>query len=166
MDDFDNFDEDDEVEEVAEVEVPDLAEEEPYAPGVGVLQEYDAEADVAAPGPSDVSQAWQDNKFENTMSDHGLEASLQDLNIEYNPADIAGIMRRYEEQNGSYSLTEAQFYEVVDELKGAVGGGKKRKVRKTRRGGKSKKVRKTRKGKKVRKTRKGRKGKKSRKTRK
>jgi len=151
------------MDEIAEVEIP---AEEPYAPEVGFLKEIDSDTDVAAPGSSDVSQAWQDNNIQNMMSNYGLEAALETLNIEYNPADIAGIMRRYEEQNGSYSLTEAQFYEVVDELKGAVGGGKKRKVRKTRRGGKSKKVRKTRKGRKVRKTRKGRKGKKSRKTRK
>jgi hypothetical protein len=150
----------DQIAEVAEVA------EEPYAPGVGFLEEYDADTDVAAPGSSDVSQAWQDNNMQNMMSNHGLEAALHDLNIEYNPADIDGIMRRYEEQNDSYGLTEAQFYEVVDDLTGAVGGGRKRKGRKTRRGGKSRKARKTRRGGKGKKSRKGRKGKKSRKGRK
>ena len=155
MDDFD------------ELEVPDEAVEEPYAPGVGFLEEIDADEDIVAPGTSDVSQVWQDNNLQNMMSNYGLEAALETLNIEYNPADIDGIIRRYLEQNGSYGLTEQQFYEVIDELKGTVGGGRKRKGRKTRRGGKkSRKGRKTRKGRKGRKTRKARKGRKGRKSRK
>ena len=151
------------MDEIAEVEIP---AEEPYAPEVGFLKEIDSDTDVAAPGSSDVSQAWQDNNIQNMMSNYGLEAALETLNIEYNPADIDGIMRRYEEQNGSYGLTEPQFYEVIDELRGANGGGRKRKGRKTRRGGKSKKGRKTKKGRKAKKTRKGRKGRKGKKSRK
>jgi hypothetical protein len=114
----------DEVAEVAEVA------EEPYAPGVGFLEEIDADSDVAAPGSSDVSQAWQDNNTQNIMSNYGLAQAAQDLNIEITENAINDIMRRYEQQNGSYGLTEPQFYEVIDELKGAIGGGRKRKGRK------------------------------------
>jgi hypothetical protein len=161
MDDFDDFN------EIDEIEVPDEAVEELDAPGVGILAEIDATQDTIAPGISDISQAWQDNNLQNMMNNYGLEAALHELNIEYNPADINGILSRYSEQNGSYGLTEPQFYEVIDELRGANGGGRKRKGRKTRRDKKkSKKGRKTRKGRKGKKTRKGRKGKKSRKTRK
>jgi hypothetical protein len=148
----------DEIAEVAEVA------EEPYAPGVGFLEEYDADADVAAPGSSDVSQAWQDNNTQNIMSNYGLAQAAQDLNIEITENAINDIMRRYEQQNGSYGLTEPQFYEVIEELRGVgVGGGRKRKGRKTKKGGK--KSKKGRKSRKIRKTRKGKKARKGRKTR-
>lgn len=141
-----------------------LAEEELFAPQVGEFGEIRAEEDIKAPGSSDVSQAWQDNNIQNIMSNYGLVQSLQDLNMEALTGEaVNNIMRRYEEQNGSYGLTEPQFYEVIDELRGDVGGGRKRKGRKTKKGGK--KSKKSRKSRKIRKTRKGKKARKGRKTR-
>jgi len=138
-----------------------LAEEDFFAPNVGEFGEIRAEEDTKAPGSDDVSQAWQDNNIENIMSNYGLADSLQDLNMEaLTAARMKEFMDRYQEQNGSYGLTEPQFYEVIDELRGGIGGGRKRKGRKTRKGGK--KSKKSRKSRKVRKTRKGRRVRKSR----
>jgi hypothetical protein len=157
---MDDFDEMDELELAAEVE------DEPLAPEVGDFGDIQPDEDVKATGSSDVSQAWQDNNTLNIMNNYGLVQSLEDLGIEVpDEAAISNIMNRYKEQNGSYGLTEPQFYEVIEELRGVgVGGGRKRRSRKTRKGGK--KSKKSRKSRKLRKTRKGKKVRKGRKTRK
>jgi len=154
------------MDEIPELERAAEVEDEPFAPGVGLMQEIDADEEVKAPGSSDVSQAWQDNNIENVMSNYGLVQALQDLNMEaLTEQAVNDIMRRYEEQNGSYGLTEPEFYEVIEELRSTgVGGGRKRRVRKTRKIGK--KSKKSRKSRKLRKTRKGKKVRKGRKTRK
>jgi len=152
MNDFDEMDELDELELAAEVE------DEPLAPEVGDFGDIQADEDVKATGSSDVAL--------NIMNNYGLVQSLEDLGIEVpDEAAISNIMNRYKEQNGSYGVTEPQFYEVIEELRGVgVGGGRKRRTRKTRKGGK--KSKKSRKSRKLRKTRKGKKARKGRKTRK
>ena len=164
MDDFDEL-----------AQAPEV-QDEPFAPGVGFMEDIGVDLDTRALGSSNVSQAWQDNNIQNIMNNYGLIQSLQDLNMEELTEDeIRNIMRRYKEQNGSYGLTERQFYEVIEGLKGeapvisgaeapAISGGRKRRVRKTRKGGK--KSKKSRKSRKLRKTRKGKKVRKGRKTRK
>ena len=140
--------------------------DEPFAPGVGFMEDIGLDMDVRALGSSDVSQAWQNYNIKNRMNIHNLRRSLEDLGIAVPGQNaIRNIMNRYEEQNGSSGLTERQFYEVIEELKGeAIGGGKKRRSKKTRKGGK--KSKKSRKSRKLRKTRKGKKARKGRKTRK
>ena len=154
MDDFDEL-----------AQAPEV-QDEPFAPGVGFMEDIGVDLDTRALGSSNVSQAWQDNNIQNIMNNYGLIQSLQDLNMEV-PGEnaISNIMRRYEEQNGSYGLREPQFYEAIEELRSTgVGGGRKRRVRKTRKSGK--KSKKSRKSRKLRKTRKGKKVRKGRKTRK